>query len=161
ALVGLVMFVFADTGNQKTVERLDTLTGKRKREDESTASILRKTAFERDKRNFLEMLTPSFPSLQKLFLQADCHIKPSTLFGVGLLLAVLGATGIILAGIKWYLAPMFALMMFMTPWAWLLAKRRGRLKRFAAQLSDALELVARALRAGHSLAAGMHVVAEE
>jgi tight adherence protein B len=28
-------------------------------------------------------------------------------------------------------------------------------------LSDALELVARALRAGHSLAAGMHVVAEE
>jgi tight adherence protein B len=36
-----------------------------------------------------------------------------------------------------------------------------RLKKFAAQLSYALELVARALRAGHSLAAGMHVVAEE
>ncbi|HYT90878.1 MAG TPA: type II secretion system F family protein [Gemmataceae bacterium] len=160
ALVGLVMFMFADNGNQKTVERLDTLTGKRKREDES-ASILRKTAFERDKRNFLEMLTPSFLSLQKLFMQADCHIKPSTLFGVGLLLAVLGATGIILGGIKWYLAPIFALLMFMTPWAWLLNKRRARLKRFAAQLSDALELVARALRAGHSLAAGMHVVAEE
>src|SRR6185295_16626915 len=32
---------------------------------------------------------------------------------------------------------------------------------FSSQLSDALELVARALRAGHSLAAGMHVVAEE
>ena len=32
---------------------------------------------------------------------------------------------------------------------------------FAGQLPDALELVARALRAGHSLAAGMHVVAEE
>src|SRR5581483_10250757 len=48
-----------------------------------------------------------------------------------------------------------------TPWAWLWNKRRSRLKSFAAQLSDALELVARALRAGHSLAAGMHVVAEE
>ena len=36
-----------------------------------------------------------------------------------------------------------------------------RLKKFSAQLPDALELVARALRAGHSLAAGMHVVAEE
>ena len=36
-----------------------------------------------------------------------------------------------------------------------------RLAKFAGQLSDALELVARALRAGHSLAAGMHVVAEE
>jgi tight adherence protein B len=40
-------------------------------------------------------------------------------------------------------------------------KRRVRLNKFAAQLPDALELVARALRAGHSLQAGMHVVAEE
>src|SRR5581483_4646397 len=48
-----------------------------------------------------------------------------------------------------------------TPWAWLWNKRRSRLKSFAAQLPDALELVARALRAGHALGAGMHVVAEE
>src|SRR5205823_3459480 len=40
-------------------------------------------------------------------------------------------------------------------------RRFSRLKKFASQLPDALELVARALRAGHSLAAGMHVVAEE
>jgi tight adherence protein B len=44
---------------------------------------------------------------------------------------------------------------------WLYHKRSTRLKKFAAQLPDAMELVARALRAGHSLAAGMHVVAEE
>jgi tight adherence protein B len=35
------------------------------------------------------------------------------------------------------------------------------LKKFAAQLPDALELLARALRAGHSLGAGMSLVAEE
>jgi tight adherence protein B len=52
-------------------------------------------------------------------------------------------------------------LMFMVPVGWLYNKRRVRLKKFAGQLSDALELVARALRAGHSLAAGMHVVAEE
>jgi tight adherence protein B len=51
--------------------------------------------------------------------------------------------------------------MFVIPLAWLWNKRRRRLKTFAGQLSDALELVARALRAGHSLGAGMHVVAEE
>ena len=39
--------------------------------------------------------------------------------------------------------------------------RKKRFDKFAAQLCEALELVARALRAGHSLAAGMHVVAEE
>jgi tight adherence protein B len=59
------------------------------------------------------------------------------------------------------MAPGAGLFFFFVPWIWLWNKRRKRLKTFAAQLSDALELIARALRAGHSLAAGMHVVAEE
>jgi tight adherence protein B len=160
ALMGLIMFVLTGGDNQRTTERLETLTGKRKRDDEST-SILRNAAFDHDRKSLLGMLTPSFPSLQKMFLQADCHIKPGTLFGIGLLLALLGTTSAWLAGVKWYLAPLFGMLLVMTPWAWLWNKRRVRLKSFAGQLSDALELVARALRAGHSLAAGMHVVAEE
>jgi tight adherence protein B len=160
ALVGVVMFVFAGNENQRTTERLETLTGKRRRDDAAT-SILRQTAFEGDKKTLLGLLVPTFPSLQKLFLQADCHIKPSTLLGIGLVLAVLGTTVTWLAGVKWYLAPFVGLLLFATPWVWLWWKRRTRLKAFSCQLSDALELVARALRAGHSLAAGMHVVAEE
>jgi len=62
---------------------------------------------------------------------------------------------------SWFVAPIVGLCAMTIPWLWLLNKRRGRLKAFANQLPDALELVARALRAGHSLAAGMHVVAEE
>src|SRR5437762_5572915 len=60
-----------------------------------------------------------------------------------------------------YVAPIGAVLLFSMPWLWLSYKRAGRLKKFAGQLPDAMELVARALRAGHSLAAGMHVVAEE
>jgi tight adherence protein B len=160
ALVGLVMFVLADGNASRTTDRLETLTGKRRRDDEGT-NILRRTAFENDKKSLLAMFTPSFPSLQRLFLQADCNIKPNTLFGIGILLALLGSTAAWMAGIKWYLAPLFGMLFFMTPWAWLLNKRRMRLKSFGAQLPDALELVARALRAGHSLAAGLHVVGEE
>jgi tight adherence protein B len=160
ALIGVLAFVLGGDGDRKTADRLDSLTGRRKKEDEAT-NILRKTAFERDKRSLIELLTPRFPSLEKLFVQADCHIKPSTLSSVGLLLGVLGATASWLAGVKWYFAPLAGMIMFMVPWVWLLNKRRARLKTFAGQLSDALELVARALRAGHSLAAGMHVVAEE
>ena len=44
-------------------------------------------------------------------------------------------------------------------WAWW--KRKKRLRKFGEQLPDALELVARALRAGHSLAAGFHLVGDE
>ena len=38
---------------------------------------------------------------------------------------------------------------------------QAALKKFAAQLPEALELIARALRAGHSLAAGFNLVAQE
>jgi tight adherence protein B len=160
ALIGTLAFIFADSRPGRTAERLDTLTGRKRKEDEST-SILRKTAFEQDKQSLLRALTPNFPSLRKLFQQADCHIPPSTLLGISLVLGVLGATASWLMGVKWYLAPIAGGIMFLIPLAWLWNKRRVRLKTFASQLPDALELVARALRAGHSLAAGLHVVAEE
>jgi tight adherence protein B len=160
AFVGMLMFVLAGDKGVKMQDRLDTLTGKRKKDDQ-TGSILRKTAFEADKNSLLQLLTPNFPSLDKMFMQADCHIAPSTLFGVSLLLALLGMTATWLAGLQWFLLPIAGIIMFLIPLTWLWNKRRTRLKKFASQLSDALELVARALRAGHSLAAGMHVVAEE
>jgi tight adherence protein B len=159
AVVGFVAYVFRDT-TSSTSDRLDTLIGK-KGKDDPGADILKKSAFESDKKSFLEAITPNLPSLQKICEQADSHIKISTLFGIGLTLALLGATGSWLARVPWFFAPLAGLVMFFIPFMWLLNKRRVRLKQFAAQLPDALELVARALRAGHSLAAGMHVVAEE
>ena len=159
AIVGLVAFVFREQGDRAS-ERLDTLVGKRKKDDPG-AEILRKTAFESDRQSILAFLTPNLPSLNRIFEQADCHIKPSTLTAISLILAAMGATASWLARVPWYLAPGAGLVMFVIPFLWLLNKRRVRLKKFAAQLPDALELVARALRAGHSLAAGMHVVAEE
>src|SRR5947209_2479203 len=159
ALVGVLATVFKDDSNN-TADRLDTLIGKRKKEDEGS-NILRQSAIERDKQSLLEMLTPNFPSMQRIMIQADCNIRLSTLLGIGIVLGLMGTSVSWLAGVKLYLAPMLGIVMFLVPFAWLLNKRRVRLNRFGAQLPDALELVARALRAGHSLAAGMHVVAEE
>ncbi len=160
ALVGVLAFVFRDNTPQ-TATRLDLLVGKRSRDQEKSQDILRKQAFDGDKKNLLETLTPKFLTPKKMFEQADCHIKPSTLTGIGLVLAAIGATATVLVKLPIYLAPFNGLLLFSLPWIWLWNKRRSRLARFASQLSDALELVARALRAGHSLAAGMHVVAEE
>ncbi len=159
-LVGALAFVFREQA-PKAVARLDLLVGKRRREDEEQANILRKTAFESDKRSLLQALTPRFLSPQRLFEQADCHIKPNTLTAIGVVLGALGATLTVLVQAPLILAPIHGLLMFCLPFLWLWNKRRIRLKKFAAQLSDALELVARALRAGHSLGAGMHLVAEE
>jgi tight adherence protein B len=160
AVIGLLAFVFVDRGSTRMADRLETLTGRRRKDSEQN-NILKKQALEADKKSLLENFIPHLPSLQKIMVQADCNIKPGTLFGIGVVLGIQGAFGSWLAGVSWYLAPIPGLVLFMIPFLWLLNKRRKRLKAFAAQLSDALELVARALRAGHSLAAGMHVVAEE
>src|SRR5271170_51519 len=96
AVVGVLAFMFREQGPQ-TATRLDMLVGKRTRQEAQQADILRKSAFEGDKKNFLESITPKFLSPQKLFEQADCHIKPNTLFGIGVLLAAMGGTATILA----------------------------------------------------------------
>jgi tight adherence protein B len=160
AIVGAVAFVMRDYGSSGAADRLDVLVGKGPKADPA-ADIMKKSAFESDKSSLLELITPNMPSLHKIFEQAECHIKASTLFGIGLLLGGLGATGSWLAHVPWFFAPFVGLVFFTIPLLWVLNKRRVRLKKFASQLPDALELVARALRAGHSLGAGMHVVAEE
>ncbi len=159
-LISLLAFVFREQGPQ-TATRLDLLVGKRSRQEQQAADILRKTAFESDKRSLLEALTPKFLSLQKMCEQADCHIKPSTLTGIGIILAAFGATVTILAKLPLWLIPLNAGTLFVVPFLWLYMKRANRLNKFQAQLPDALELVARALRSGQSLAAAMHVVGEE
>ncbi|HMC66815.1 MAG TPA: type II secretion system F family protein [Gemmataceae bacterium] len=160
AVVGLAAFVFRDTGANRASDRLDTLVGKRAKESASDL-LLKQSHRESDKKTLLDLITPNILSLQKIFEQADCHIKASTLFGVGLGLAVIFMSLSWLATKSIWAAPFVGLLVFPLPFLWLLNKRRVRLKSFAGQLPDGLELVARALRAGHSLGAGMHVVAEE
>ena len=72
-LIGLLAFVFRD-GPPKTATRLDMLIGKRRREDDQATDILRKTAFESDKKSLLEMITPKFVSLGKIFEQAHLDL---------------------------------------------------------------------------------------
>ncbi|HEV3260020.1 MAG TPA: type II secretion system F family protein [Gemmataceae bacterium] len=160
AIVGLLAFVFRDSGTSKTATRLDILVGKR-RHDSSHDLLLRKSAFDGDAKTVLEMIAAKIPNLQKFFEQADAHIKPSSLVFLGGVFGLIGITGSWLAGVPAFFMPLPGLVLFLAPFGWLWNKRRARLKSFAAQLPDAMELVARALRAGHALGAGMHVVAEE
>jgi len=47
------------------------------------------------------------------------------------------------------------------PWMWLRLKKRARNKRFEQQLPEALDLISRALQAGHTLMVGMKMVGED
>ncbi len=159
-LVAAVAFMMRGSGRDRMQERLDQLVGRGTAKDSSADILLKQALQEVDRKNLMERLTPEFFKVSKMFEQADVGIKPSVLFGISLALAAAGAFICILL-VNLYVAPVGGLIMFTLPWAWLYWKRGSRLKKFAAQLPDAMELVARALRAGHSLAAGLHVVAEE
>jgi tight adherence protein B len=49
----------------------------------------------------------------------------------------------------------------LTPWLWLLHRRTVRLKRFEEQFPEALDLLSRAIRAGHALQTALGMAAEE
>jgi tight adherence protein B len=56
---------------------------------------------------------------------------------------------------------MLALLLGLLPWFWLARTRSRRLRKLSQQLPDALDLIARAMRAGHSLPLGIQLLADE
>jgi tight adherence protein B len=157
---GLLFALLRNRDDGRAAERLDMLVGRSGRRDSSADMLLKQALQEVDKKTILDKLTPEFLNLTKVIEQADANVKPSALLGVGLISAF--AMGIFTAWmVNIYVAPVAALGCLAAPFLWLFWKRKQRLAAFAGQLPDGMELVARALRAGHSLAAGMHVVAEE
>jgi tight adherence protein B len=158
-VIGALGFVLRDRSGRAD-ERLTNFTTQPRKAAENI-DIWKDEALDKDKKTLLDSLSPRVLSLDKLFQQADVHIRPGSLMGISIVLGVLGGSGSWLMGVPVFFLPFMGVALFSIPWIWLWNQRRKRLKAFGAQLPDALELVARALRAGHSLAAGMHVVAEE
>jgi tight adherence protein B len=76
-------------------------------------------------------------------------------------MGLMGGVASVYAGFGIALAPMAGVAMSGLPLLWLLWRRKRRLKAFARQLPDSLELIGRALRAGHSLPAGFDLVRQE
>jgi tight adherence protein B len=96
-----------------------------------------------------------------LHQQADCR----TPLGVFVLAAVgLALSGLLLAlsmRQTIVLALLFAGLLGALPYAYLLWRKNQRLAMFERQFPEALELVSRALRAGHAFSAGLKMVGEE
>jgi tight adherence protein B len=59
------------------------------------------------------------------------------------------------------IVPVLAVCAFLSPYTYLFFKRRRQFHRFSALLPDAMDLVSRALRAGHSLTAALDLVGQE
>ena len=164
SLIGAVIFVIRDFSATSTEDRLDILTGRKVRDDDKTEKITKEELI-RESVNGLSGifsgLTSRLEKMRWLFEQADSPIKADAFLGLTVGFGVLGFVGAVAGNAPVPLYPVAALMAGSLPLCWLLRRRRSRFKKFAKQLPDSLELISRALRSGHSLASGMHVVVEE
>ncbi len=167
AFIGVLAFVFGISqffqGNSDTQleARLAAFTGRAvgPSKKEITESLVRdgmQTA-----NGFAAAVVGRFQKLPMFFRQADSPIKIEHFLGVCGGTAALGAVATIIARAPGPLIPIGAIFGFFMPFMWLLMRRRSRFRRFEKQLPDALELMARALRSGHSLSSGLNVVASE
>jgi tight adherence protein B len=109
----------------------------------------------------IERFLERFGNLELLFEQADTSLTVMRLVTISAVLAVAGVGLGTTLGIHPALMPAVGLFMGAVPLMWVLFRRRRRMRIFATQLPDALEMLARALRSGQSLALGFNLIANE
>jgi tight adherence protein B len=162
ALVGGVAIMLRGDARSEAEDRLAALTGG------GTATIRGKPGKSlvlagplEGGSDVVEEFLSRIGNVNRWFEQADTSLTPSKLVAISAGLGVGASSAFAFTGIHAGLIPVMAVLAGLLPVAWIWFRRHKRLKAFASQLPDALDLIARALRAGHSLAAGFNLVASE
>ncbi len=162
-VIGAIAAIFGSGDNGSVENRLAILAGK-KAPTEQQVSVSRDVLMREGMSGlaaWMSQLMERFSNLRLLFVQADLPMKPETFAGIVAGCTLGGAAIAIVTNLPVPLVPVVALVVGILPIAWLMFRRKRRFKKFAEQMPGAMELIARALRSGHSLASGMHVVCTE
>ncbi len=165
-LVGSLALLASGRSDPKLEDRLDVLAGLKSGSASAPGkeSVIRQGALADVKQassGLLGGFVRRFEEFRYLFEQADVSLTAGKFFGISAGLAAIGGAAVWFARLNVFMIPIAVLAGASLPLMWLLFKRKRRLKAFQSQLPDALELIARALRAGHSLGSGLSLVAEE
>lgn len=161
-LVGAVAFAMRGDAGGRVEDRLELFTGKgpaakdRKKEESTLLAQPLDTM-----PGFAEKLFNRFANFSLIFSQADTNLTLSKLLLICSIFGLCGAGLGAAIGVHPGLIPLLGFFMASMPFLWLFWRRGRRFKAFGAQLPDAMELVARALRAGQSLPAGFQMVSTE
>lgn len=161
-LIAGLGFVFSKSGGSEAEQRLEDLTGKsRSKIDAVTGMLLRPPAIDFSQSDFWSRWIPNPESLSKLYEQADVPFPFQRFMLIVGALTVTGAAVAVGFKLPLLLIPVCSLVLGLLPFLWLVHRKKQRVKKFIDSMPQAVELISRALRAGHGLASGMHLVAEE
>jgi tight adherence protein B len=104
---------------------------------------------------------PGIQPLDHLMQQSNSHSSFGSFALLTVALGLCGYIGAYALSRNWALSIGACLFVGVLPFLHLILKKRERMGNFEKQLPDALELMARALRAGHAFTSGMKLAAEE
>ncbi len=160
ALVGAVALLVRDSTENVAEDRLGVLTGKKKKVEKNTdATVISKPLD--DVPSAIEDALSRWLNLTLFLEQASLNVSASKFLVVSALLFAVGTIAATFSPMPIFLAPVVGFFISLLPFLYASFRRKRKKKLFAKQLPEALELIARALRAGHSLGSGFHLVASE
>lgn len=99
--------------------------------------------------------------LYRLVLQANTRFSVGVFILSAIVLAVTGFFAAYLFGKSTILSAGIAVVAAAVPFLYLVTKRQKRAAKFQAQLPEALDMIARSMRAGHAFTTGMRLAADE
>ena len=99
--------------------------------------------------------------LKRMLDQADLHITPSRLVMFSIMAGILALLAVSVISISLPLIILSGIVAACLPFLHVWWKRKKRFGQFLELLPDALELMSRALSAGHAFSESLHMVAEE
>lgn len=99
--------------------------------------------------------------LKRLIEQSACDTTPGVIVTASLVLMVFAGFATDLALGQRYLVPIAAALGAFAPFAFLLHRRSARLRKFEEQFPEALDLLSRALRAGHAFQSALGMIGDE
>ncbi|MEZ6107179.1 MAG: type II secretion system F family protein [Pirellulaceae bacterium] len=158
SLAGGVMMLVRGEGDSAVEDRLSNLVNRNRAEQDSAAKSLLDSDSGPTR---LELSVARYINIRKLVEQAGLKVSPHKIILASLALGFASAMAWQFVGVLRVAAIPIGLAFGCLPLMYVLFMRKKRLKKFGAQLPEALDLIARALRAGHSLPAGFHLAAEQ
>ena len=161
AIVGAVVIAIRGDEDSIAESRLTSLTKKRSKDTLGEDDSLRLRNPLENSASFLDDWMRRTFDMQTLLEQAGIKLPLSSFTFLCIGLAIAGTLGCAFAPIPVFIAPVAGAILFFLPFLWVNLKRKRRIAKFNAQLPDALELLSRSLRAGHSLGSGFGLISEE
>jgi tight adherence protein B len=160
AMIGAVANILGLFDRTKAEDRLEILAGPKSAAEE-LKGVMKDDRLGSGATGIKTALGKNVDGLSLLFEQADSPISLEIFSAISAGLALVAGVAVYVSRMPVPVIPLAAAAAATLPFLWLLWRRAGRFKKFGRQLPDALELIGRALRSGHSLASGLHVVVEE